>query len=235
MSAATQILAFDTSGPWCGAALLIDGRIVAQRHEEMPRGQAERLMPMLDEVMAEGGLGWDDLDVIAVGTGPGNFTGIRVGVAAARGLALGLQRPAIGVSAFEALRGHIAAKPRLPREVITLPSRNGTFVQLFEDGLPSGDPLEHPANASSLDAFGHLRGLPFFGPHAARFADIAGAARGYDYADFGDTTERRIATRIGWVAARKLARGLELARPAPLYIRPPDAAPPSDPPPVILP
>ena len=95
-----KILAFDTSGPHCAAALLEDGQITAARCEEMAKGQAERLMPLLEEILTEAGRDWRALDRIGVGVGPGNFTGIRISVSAARGLALGLGVPAIGVSAL---------------------------------------------------------------------------------------------------------------------------------------
>ena len=95
-------LAFDTSGPWCAAALRLGGQSI-MRVDEMARGQAEHLMPMLEALLGAEGIGWSDLERIIVGTGPGNFTGIRISVSAARGLALGLGRPAIGVSSLEAL------------------------------------------------------------------------------------------------------------------------------------
>ncbi|MGP3695770.1 tRNA (adenosine(37)-N6)-threonylcarbamoyltransferase complex dimerization subunit type 1 TsaB [Rhodobacter sp. NSM] len=98
-----KILAFDTSAAHCAAALLCGDRLVALREEPMEKGQAERLMPLLEELLSEGGIGWGDLDALAVGTGPGNFTGVRIAVAAARGLALAVGRPAIGISRFEAL------------------------------------------------------------------------------------------------------------------------------------
>ncbi|MCA0996244.1 tRNA (adenosine(37)-N6)-threonylcarbamoyltransferase complex dimerization subunit type 1 TsaB [Alloyangia pacifica] len=97
------ILAFDTSAAHCAAALLRGEEVLAAKAEEMGRGQAERLMPLLEEVLAEGGVVWGDLDLVAVGIGPGNFTGIRISVSTARGLALGLEAPAIGVSTFEAI------------------------------------------------------------------------------------------------------------------------------------
>ncbi|MEM9972140.1 MAG: tRNA (adenosine(37)-N6)-threonylcarbamoyltransferase complex dimerization subunit type 1 TsaB, partial [Pseudomonadota bacterium] len=80
------------------------GEIVASRHEDMAKGQAERLIPMLEEVLADVGAAWEELDAIGVGVGPGNFTGVRIAVSAARGLAMGLGVPAVGVTAFEALR-----------------------------------------------------------------------------------------------------------------------------------
>lgn len=106
------ILAFDTSAAHCAAALLSGDRLLALRTEPMEKGQAERLMPLLEEVLAEGSLGWADLDALAVGTGPGNFTGVRIAVAAARGLALALGKPALGVSRFEALALGLPAETR---------------------------------------------------------------------------------------------------------------------------
>jgi tRNA threonylcarbamoyl adenosine modification protein YeaZ len=94
------ILYFDTSAAHCAAALLVNGEVTV-RIDDMARGQAEHLMVMLGDVLADAGLGWSDLSAIAVGTGPGNFTGIRISVAAARGVALGAGVPAIGVSGFE--------------------------------------------------------------------------------------------------------------------------------------
>ncbi len=96
------ILGFDTSAAHCAAALLSGDRVIASRAEDMGRGQAERLMPLLEDVLKEAGIGWSDLDAIGVGVGPGNFTGIRISVSAARGLALALDIPAIGVNSFEA-------------------------------------------------------------------------------------------------------------------------------------
>lgn len=107
MSGAPLILGFDTSGPYCAAALACDGVVIAHKAEDMARGQAERLMTLLEEILSEQYLTWSDLDALAVGTGPGNFTGIRIGVSAARGLALGLGVPAYGVTGFDS-HGRIA-------------------------------------------------------------------------------------------------------------------------------
>ncbi|ARU02066.1 tRNA (adenosine(37)-N6)-threonylcarbamoyltransferase complex dimerization subunit type 1 TsaB [Yoonia vestfoldensis] len=96
----TRLIAFDTSAAHCAAALLLGDRIIT-RVDDMAKGQAEHLMPMLGEMLTAQGLTWRDLDGIGVGTGPGNFTGIRISVSAARGLALGLGKPAVGVSVFE--------------------------------------------------------------------------------------------------------------------------------------
>jgi len=107
MASDPLILAFDTSAAHCAAALLSGDRIVISTAEEMTRGQAERLMPLLQELLAEAGFTWQDLSALGVGVGPGNFTGIRIAVSAARGLALGLDVPAVGVSGCEA-RAYLA-------------------------------------------------------------------------------------------------------------------------------
>ncbi|MGH1447301.1 MAG: tRNA (adenosine(37)-N6)-threonylcarbamoyltransferase complex dimerization subunit type 1 TsaB [Cognatishimia sp.] len=101
------ILAFDTSAAHCAAALLRGDEILASKVVEMSRGQAEELMPLLETLLTDQGHSWNDLSAIGVGIGPGNFTGIRISVSAARGLSLALNIPAIGVSTFDATRwGH---------------------------------------------------------------------------------------------------------------------------------
>ena len=141
------ILAFDTSAAHCAAALLCGGEIVASAREDMARGQAERLFGLLEEVLAAGGKGWDDLTALAVGVGPGNFTGIRIAVSAARGLALGLGIPAVGVSTLEAQVDGMA-RPCLS----VLDARRGmNYVQRFgEDGPSAAEVLEGEAELPDL-------------------------------------------------------------------------------------
>jgi tRNA threonylcarbamoyladenosine biosynthesis protein TsaB len=124
------ILALDTSAAHCAAALLCGGQVVADAWEPMDKGQAEQLMPMLEKMLSDQGLAWADLTAIAVGTGPGNFTGVRIAVAAARGLALGLGIPAIGVTRLEALAYGL---PR-PVTVVEDARRGEVYVQTFDDG-----------------------------------------------------------------------------------------------------
>lgn len=116
---APLILGFDTSGPHCAAALLRGEQVLGARLELMARGQAERLMPLLEELLAEAQVSWQDLDAVGVGIGPGHFTGIRIAVSAARGLALGLGVPAIGVDGFDSrtTEGGLPAVPA-PREQV---------------------------------------------------------------------------------------------------------------------
>ena len=204
------VLAFDTSAAHCAAALVRGDTVLAARAEDMAKGQAERLMPLLEELLAEAGLGWHDLDAIGVGTGPGNFTGVRISVAAARGLALGLGIPAVGVTALE------AAAHGLPRPLVVAEDarRGEVYCQSFT-------PAPGEARLVQLDA---VPALPVTGSAATPVSALTGASV--------LPPALPLAEAIARIAA---ARSLPSPRPAPFYLRAADAAPPSDPPPVILP
>ena len=126
MTKPALILGFDTSAAHCAAALLSGETVLAARHAEGGRGQVERLMPLLEDILNDAGYAWADLSAIGVGVGPGNFTGIRISVSAARGLSLALNIPAIGVSTFEATR---ITAPAGTVPTVTAP-RDQLYVQL---------------------------------------------------------------------------------------------------------
>jgi tRNA threonylcarbamoyladenosine biosynthesis protein TsaB len=97
------VLAIDTALNACSAAVAAGGAVLSARSEAMARGQAERLAPLVAEVVAAAGVGFGALDRVIVTTGPGSFTGVRVGLAFARSLGVALDRPCLGVSTLEAL------------------------------------------------------------------------------------------------------------------------------------
>ncbi|MGP9803749.1 tRNA (adenosine(37)-N6)-threonylcarbamoyltransferase complex dimerization subunit type 1 TsaB [Paracoccus sp. NSM] len=200
-------LGFDTSAAHCAAALLRGDRVLASRHEPMAKGQAERLMPMLEEVLAEAGLGWRDLDAIGVGVGPGNFTGIRVAVAAARGLALALGVPAVGVTATEAAAYGVARPCR-----VVLEGRGGAVI--WQDFSVTPLTASPEAEGGSRPRQAATGALP---PGPAPASPVV-----------------PLAEAVAHLAARAADRP-DLPRPAPFYLRPADAAPARDPAPVILP
>jgi tRNA threonylcarbamoyladenosine biosynthesis protein TsaB len=148
------LLAIDCSAAACSVALWREGAIVAHRFEAMERGQAEALMPMLAQVMATAALGWEALGAVAVGVGPGSFTGLRVALAAARGIGLAAGIPVHGVSTLAAL---VEAVPEARRRGRTLAAfiaskRGDLYGQWFDAALrPLNEPgVLAPAAAAAL-------------------------------------------------------------------------------------
>ena len=224
---APRVLAFDTSSTHCAAALMGEKGVLETRSEEMAKGQAERLMPMLEEMLQQAGLGWSDLDAIGVGIGPGNFTGVRISVSAARGLALSLGVPAVGVSTFEAMAlgtGPEALPPGSTGGVVTSldAKRDTLYVATFD---ASGQPPVH----CTIDS------LP---PMNAEASPVCIGHRAGEIAEryHGRAAEPAFPLPVAIaMAARMRFQHSDLPRPAPLYIRPADAAPPKEAPPVLLP
>ena len=207
------VLAFDTSAAHCAAALLLPSGAVVQRVEAMDKGQADRLIPLLDDLLASAGIGWRDLGALGVGTGPGNFTGIRISVAAARGLALGLGIPAHGVTRFDALALD------LPRPLAVVEDARRAEVYLQEFTPEAG--AARLTDLASLPV--EVGDIPLVGSAAEAAAALTGGAV--------LAAAYPLAEAIARVAATRPATA---PRPAPFYLRAADAAPPADPPPVIL-
>ncbi len=181
--------------------------------EEMAKGQAERLFPMLEEMLAGAGVGWRDLGAIGVGVGPGNFTGIRIAVASARGLALSLGVPAEGVTGFEALAFGVEAPV-----LALIDARQGrTYAQL----LPGGGAVIVADGAP----------LPFAVPPGARVVGHQAEEVARSLGGVAAGPRWPVAEAIAWIAASRAAPGR--ARPAPLYLRAPDAAPAAPPPRIV--
>lgn len=221
------ILAFDTSAAHCAVALFSGGGVIAHHTETMARGQAEHLFPLLEKTLSENNLTWQSLTALAVGVGPGNFTGVRISVSAARGLALSLNIPALGITSFDIMRG-LADTDAATQEVISLNApREQAYVQPFAQGKPQSppqqiDPANPPANLARPGLI--VRGY--------RAHDIAVALG----ANFKDAALTDIAQRIAEIAHRRLVSKQDYpAKPSPLYVRPADASPPRDSAPIILP
>jgi tRNA threonylcarbamoyladenosine biosynthesis protein TsaB len=209
---ALPILALDAAGAACSAALWRDGAIAAHRRRPMQRGHAEALMPLLLEVLAAAGTGFADLGRIAVGVGPGSFTGIRIALAAARGIGLAAKLPVVGVDSFSAVAAALPLPPR-PGEALLVvidSRREALFGQYYDDTLtPLGEP--HVLNPDALLARRPAGPLLIAGDGASLLPAAAAAriAEGEQAVD---------ATAI----ARLAAAGGALRQPRPLYLRPPD-------------
>ena len=142
------VLGLDTTGKACACALVDEGRILASQSNTIGRGHAERLAPMVSELLSEAGLKVADIDHIAVCTGPGSFTGLRVALAFAKGLALPRKIPVIGLSALEV---HAARHdPERTRRIITYADvrRGELCYQMFEGGRPLTPALTETAEAA---------------------------------------------------------------------------------------
>lgn len=114
------ILALDSAGSGCAACVWKDGQVLAQGEEKMERGQDSRLLPLVQEIMAKAGLSYAELDRIAATRGPGSFTGLRIGLAAARGLGLAAGKPVIGIDRFSI---HRAQRKESKELLVLLESR----------------------------------------------------------------------------------------------------------------
>ncbi len=229
------LLAFDTAGPACSAAIWRDGAVRARRFEAMSRGQSERLVPMIEAVMAEAGIAFPALDAIAVTCGPGGFTGVRIGLATARALALACDRPVIGISNFEAVAAAVPEDAWAGRSlaVVIDAKRSDLYVQAF--GATSGAaPGAHfsPATAPRAIAPADLSAFLPSGPlllagDAVEAALAALEAAGREVVAAAAPGQ----ADAGRVAALAAARPLPEAGappPDPIYLRGPDVtlAPP---------
>ena len=200
------VLAIDTALSACQAALLRDGEPLAVSSEPMDRGHQERLAPMVQALLSQAEIAPRMVDRVAVTLGPGSFTGLRVGIAFAKGFALGLGRPLVGVGTLQALAGERAGRCAA---VIAAP-HGRTYLQRFVDGHPADEPLIEETAA----ALERLRGAVdrVVGPAAQGFAEALGVPG--DPLDYPDPV----------VVARLGAAGRNPVGPLPpLYLREPDA------------
>jgi tRNA threonylcarbamoyladenosine biosynthesis protein TsaB len=188
----------------------------------MPHGQAEALLPLVDRVMREARLAPSTLDLITVTTGPGSFTGIRVGLAAARGIALALGMPLFGVTSFEAGAAACEADPVERSLLVALDSRRADlYIQLFD---PAHHALGPPAAvlpealAEIVTAAAGSRPLAVTGDAAAR---AAAALDGRDWAGVVLDGEPPAVGALR-VALRQWRRGGRGGVARPLYLRAPD-------------
>lgn len=223
VSTAQTLLAFDAAGGACSAALWRHGQVVARRFEVMRRGQAERLVPMILEVMGEAECNFAQLDALAVTTGPGAFTGVRIGLAAARGLALATGLPQIGVTCFEAVAAAHgqALRPGQRLAVVLDAKRSDVYFQSFDADLQI---LCEPLAIGPADLLGHLPGASWLvvGDGVGQVRDQLADSPGITLSQDAGVPD---AFWVAYRAGRREIPGPGAAMPQPLYLRAPDVTP----------
>src|SRR5258707_9870898 len=159
------ILAIDTALDACAAAVLDTGttQLIAQQSQPMKRGHAEALMPLIARVMKASGIAFASLDRIAVTTGPGSFTGLRVGLSAARGIALAANKPVVGLTTLTAYAAPVVSQNGEQPVISAIDARHDqVYFQVVSGNgsaliRPSITPLEEALDASRFGA-AHLVG-----------------------------------------------------------------------------
>ena len=220
----TAILAIDTAANACSAAISVDDRITASCYQEMVRGHAEHLVPMVGKIAEEADCALKKIDLVAVTVGPGAFTGLRVGLAAARGFALSAGVPCLGMTTLEVIAAAIVDIPSSLMVVLNS-KRDDVYCQVFD---PNGHPLTKPAivtptkiseiarryitGSSPLVLAGNA--APDTNEYLVR-AGIQTEILPYQYPD---------ASILAKLAALRWSQGSPIVRPAPMYLRSADAA-----------
>ena len=217
-----RVLAIDTALAACSAAVLdmSRGGITASETLAMNRGHAEALMPLVARVMDRAEIGFADLDRIAVTTGPGSFTGLRVGISASRGIALAAGKPAIGLSTLAGFAAPLIAEDDDSNVIAAIDARHDhVYIQVFGTG---GRTLVSPRIATLRDA---VRAA-VTGP-----VRVIGSAAGLLATAWPKGVERPVlvdergAPDIAWIARLGAAAAEGYGPPRPLYLRAPDAQP----------
>lgn len=217
-----RVLAIDTALAACSAAVLdtVQGRIIAGESLPMVRGHAEALVPLIARVMKSAELAFRDIDRVAVTTGPGSFTGLRVGISAARGIALAAGKPALGVSTLSAYAAPHLADHTAIGVIAAIDARHDhVYLQVFG---PGGHIVVAPRMAPVSEAVKAAATAPcrIVGSAAQTVAD-----RLPDGAPAPVRIDARDAPDVDWVARIGAALPEGQSPPKPQYLRAPDAQP----------
>src|SRR5512139_345369 len=218
-----RVLAIDTALEACSVAVLDTEHAATRAHESLPmqRGHAEALMPLVARVLGRVNLDFSAIDRVAVTTGPGSFTGLRVGIAAARGIALATGKPAIGLTTLATYATPlIAADDTLPVVAAIDARHDHVYLQVFGPGgrtlvAPRIAPLREAVRAAANSGAPRIVGTA---------ANLLAAAWPLDERE-PRAVEQRGAPDIDWVAQLGAAAPETGVSPRPLYLKAPDAQP----------
>jgi len=219
------ILAIDTALDACAAGVLDTdaGRLIAQESQPMKRGHAEALMPLIARVMKASGIAFVALDRIAVTTGPGSFTGLRVGLSAARGIGLAANRPVVGLTTLTAYAAPVVAQNAAHPVISAIDARHDHVY--FQVVSGDGSSLVRPRVAPVEEA---LEAARFGAPHLVGNAALILSQRWPADAAAPFKADPQPAPDIAWVAWLGAAVSPDAAPARPYYLRAPDAKPSQD-------
>lgn len=217
-----RVLAIDTALGACSACILESGAPEPESHESlvMERGHAEALMPLVDRVVSATEGGFSRIDRVAVTIGPGSFTGLRVGISAARAIALAADIPVVGVTTLSALLAPMVAAGDRRLLAAAIDARHGAVY--FQAVAPGGRSVVTPAHITVRDA------VRFLGSGPVALTGSAAAIVATEAVQAGvlvSLTEAELAPEVTWVARLGMAADPGNALPKPLYLRAPDARP----------
>jgi len=223
----TFMLGIDTATTGCSVALMDGPTCLAERQTRMPRGQSEALTPMIDDIMKLAGVDFDRLDGIAVSRGPGAFTGLRIGLATARAMALSIAKPCIGITTFESLLMQAQQLVEIKQGTALLIAIESKRAEIFVGMYGSdGVPLSAPSAQRPED-------IEIFGEGVSSLIIIGDASEKVESALNGKIDVRRIpeievpdAKIVATLGADFLGTP-EHAPPTPFYLRPPDVSMPT--------
>jgi len=220
------ILAIDTALDACAAGILDTeaGKLIARESQAMKRGHAEALMPLIARVMKQSGVAFAALDRIAVTTGPGSFTGLRVGLSAARGIALAANKPAVGVTTLTAYAAPVVSESGEQPVISAIDARHDHVY--FQVVSGNGSSLIWPRVAPIEEALAASR---FGAPHLVGNAAGILADRWPADAPPPFKVDAQPAPDIAWVGWLGAAVSPDTAPARPYYLRAPDAKPSKDP------
>ncbi len=217
------ILAIDTALDACAAGVLDTrtGKLIG--HESLPlaRGHAEALMPLIGRVMQQAGIGFPELYRVAVTTGPGSFTGLRVGLSAARGIALAAGKPAVGISTLTAFAAPLVSESGPSPIISAIDARHGQVYCQMVQGDGSSLLRASVIPVEQLIASAEAHGAPRIIGNAAQLVADAWPAHVTPPVEIIQQAAPDI-TWIGWLGA---AVNPDTAPAKPYYLRAPDAKP----------
>jgi len=220
------ILAIDTALDACSAGVLDTdaARLIALESQPMKRGHAEALMPLIARVIKQAGIAFASFDRIAVTTGPGSFTGLRVGLSAARGIALAANKPVVGLTTLTAYAAPVVSQNGEQPVISAIDARHGQVY--FQAVSGNGSALIRPGIVPIGEALDASR---FGAPHLVGNAANILAGRWPAEALPPFKVDAQSAPDIAWVAWLGAAVTADTAPARPFYLRAPDAKIPKDP------